>query len=138
MKKILLAVFLAGLILMTGCTKKVVVMNTSVDQSKKMFDNYIKATGFNYKLKDDENNIYNIHIMEYNMQYLLQSKPMVTIDYGFTCRFKEIDKVNTLVNCQTYGSGSGLGNIKKYIKELKTEDIKVVSYKKYKKLKENI
>lgn len=134
MKKISISILLAGLIFVTGCTKQVVLLDQNVETSKKMLDNFVKTTGYSYKLKDDENNIYNVHVMEYNLQYLLQSKPIVSLDLGFTCRFKEIDKINTLMDCRTYGGNAGFSDIKRHLKDLKQEDIKYVSYKKYKKL----
>lgn len=137
MKKILtlLAIFTIG-IASTGCTKQVVFIDRTLEQTKLSFDNFVKSTGYNYKIKDDVNNIYNVHIMTYNMQYLLQSQPMISQDYGFTCKFKALNKgKDTLMDCKTYpmGSDTGYWTTRRYLKEQKWDDVKFVSYKKYKK-----
>ena len=45
------------------------------------------------------------HLYQYNLQYLLQSKPIVSQDHGFTCKFKTLGK-DTLMDCKTYPSNS--------------------------------
>lgn len=136
MKKKLLVSLIFISVLFAGCTKRVVFLDRNINETKLSFDNFIKTTGYSYKLKDDVNNIYNVHIMEYNMQYLLQSKPMYSQNLGFTCKFKEMDnKKDTLVDCKTYPSFSGIGDIRRYIKEQKWEGVKFVTYQKYQKYK---
>lgn len=129
-----LALMLFGCVYLCGCTKQVVILDKDLNTVKKSFDNYVKSTGFEYKTKDDENNIYNVRLTQYNMQFLLQSKPIVSYDIGYTCKFKELGK-DTLANCKTYPSStSPLTYFNKYLKELKFDDIKYVSYRKYKKM----
>jgi len=138
MKKILVLLTIFTMMITTSsCTKQVVFTGRTVDQTKLSFDNFIKTTGYSYKIKDDVNNIYNIHIMTYNMQYLLQSQPMISQEYGFTCKFKALNNgKDTLIDCKTYPGNVGVWDIKRYLKEQKWDNIKYVSYKKYK--KENI
>lgn len=131
-KSIMLIVCVA--LLCSACTKQVVFLDRDINTTKEDFDKFIKTTGYSYKLKDDKNNIYNIHLFEYNMQYLLQSKPMITQDYGFTCKFKDLGK-DTLMDCKTYPSNCGIWDIRRHLKEQKWEDVKYISYKKYRKLK---
>lgn len=120
--------------LSSACTKQVVFIDRDLNTTKTEFDKFIKTTGYDYKLKDDENNIYNIHLFEYNLQYLLQSKPMISQDYGFTCKFKSLGK-DTLMDCKTYPSNAGIGDIRRHLKEQRWEDVEYISYKKYLKLK---
>ena len=139
MKKILslFAIFSVA-ILMSGCTKQVVFEGKNVEQTKLSFDNFIKSTGYSYKVKDDVNNIYNVHIMTYNLQYLLQSQPMMSQNYGFTCKFKPLNNgKDTLLDCKTYPtmSNNGIWDVKRYLKEQKWDNVKYVSYKKYRKEK---
>lgn len=110
-------------------------LDRDIETTKMDFDNYIKSTGYEYKLKDDVNNIYNIHLYQYNLQYLLQSKPMISQDYGFTCKFKSLGS-DTLMSCKTYPSNAqAITDVKKHLKEQKLDNIKFVSYKKYQKMK---
>lgn len=135
MKKMLLsAMLLAVCFVFCGCTKQVVFLDRDLNKTKSDFDKFIKTTGYEYKLKDDINNIYNVHMYQYNLQYLLQSKPMISQDYGFTCKFKSLGK-DTLMDCKTYPEHIGIGQIRRHLKEQKWEDVKYVSYKKYKKMK---
>jgi len=137
MKKLLILTLLCTSFLFCGCTKQVVFIDRDINTVKNDFDKYIKSIGFEYKLKDDENNIYNVHQYQYNMQYLLQSKPMLSQDIGFTCKFKPLDN-DTYMYCKTYPSNlSPLTDVKKHLKEQKFDGIKYMSYKKYKKLKNN-
>lgn len=139
MKKIfnLLLLFLISFML-CGCTKQVVILDRNINTVKNDFDKYIKSTGYEYKLKDDENNIYNVHLMEYNAQFLLQSKPIISFDMGFTCKFKELGK-DTLLNCKTYPSStSQLTDVNRYLKEQKFDGIRYISYKKYLRNKGNL
>lgn len=132
-----LAVMALLAIVCSGCTKQVVFLDRNLQQTKADFDKYIKSTGYEYKLKDDVNNIYNVHLYQYNMQYLLQSKPMISQDYGFTCKFKALGN-DTLMSCKTYPSNlSALTDVKRHLKEQKFDDIQFVSYKKYLKMKAN-
>lgn len=135
MKKILLPL-LCCCFLFCGCTKQVVFIDRDIETTKKSFDNFIKTTGYSYKLKDDENNIYNVHLYQYNLQYLLQSKPIVSQDHGFTCKFKTLGK-DTLMDCKTYPSNSGIWDIRRHLKEQKWENIEYIPYKKYLKNKQN-
>lgn len=133
MKKGLLFVLILGIaIISSGCTKQVVFINKNVDSVKSDFDKFISTTGYTYRLKDDENNIYNVNIGEFNMQYLLQSKPMMSYNMGFTCKFKALGK-DTLMDCKTYPSNAGIVDIRRHLKEQKWENVKFVSYKKYQK-----
>lgn len=119
---------------MSGCTKQVVFINRNIEQTKVSFDNFIKTTGYSYKIKDDTNNIYNIHITTYNLQYLLQSQPMMSQEIGFSCKFKSLNNgKDTLIDCKTYPANTGIWDIKRYLKEQKWDNIKYVSYKKYRK-----
>ena len=135
MKKCSLALLLmiVGLFA-TGCTKQVVFLDRDLNTVKTEFDKFIKTTGYEYKLKDDVNNIYNIHMYEYNLQYLLQSKPIISQDYGFTCKFKALGN-DTLMDCKTYPSSVSLYEVNKHLKEQKWENIEFLSYKKYRKMK---
>ncbi len=137
MKKYVTLVLMGLLALIcSGCTKQVVFLDRSLTQTKSDFDKFIKTTGYEYKLKDDVNNIYNVHMYQYNLQYLLQSKPMISQDYGFTCKFKALGN-DTLMDCKTYPEHIGIGQIRRHLKEQKWDDVKYVSYKKYKKMKAN-
>ena len=120
MKNILLCLSLLCVVIMSSaCTKQVVFLDRDINQTKADFDHYISGTGFNYKLKDDVNNIYNVKMSEYNIQYLLQSKPMLSYDLGFTCKFKSLGK-DTLMTCNTYPSNqSPLTYVNRHLKELK-------------------
>ncbi len=135
MKKVFLLFAIFSIAILSGaCTKQVVFTDRSIEQTKLSFDNFIKTTGYSYKLKDDINNIYNIHITEFNMQYLLQSKPMISENIGFTCKFKALNNnKDTLMDCKTYGGDRGYYEVKRHLKEQKWDDVKYVSYKKYKK-----
>ena len=135
-KGVTLALMALLVIVCSGCTKQVVFLDRNLEQTKSDFDKFIKSTGYGYKLKDDVNNIYNVHMYEYNLQYLLQSKPMISRDYGFTCKFKSLGK-DTLMDCKTYPEHIGIGQIRRHLKEQKWEDVQFVSYKKYKKMKAN-
>lgn len=138
MKKLQL-LFLLCLIGVFGCacTKQVVFLDRDLNTTKADFDKYIQSTGFNYKNKDDVNNIYNVHLTDYNYQFLLQSKPIVSYEIGFTCKFKDLGN-DTLMNCTTYPSSlSPLTYMKKHLKEQKFDDVKYISYKKYQKMKAN-
>lgn len=138
MKKILLVLMIPCFVLLTGCSKKVVLLNQDVSQAETAFDNFIKTTGYSYKVKDTENHIYNVLITEYNMQYLLQSKPMFSSNWGFSCKFSPIDTVHTLMYCKTYGNVGGIHDIRRHLKELRQNDIKYISYKKYMKQKREL
>lgn len=131
-KKSLLAIVLLGLIFLTGCTKKVVFLNKDVNQCSQLFDNFVKTTGYTYKEKDEINHIYNVSTGEYNMQYLLQSKPMFTEKFGFCCKFKELGKKDTLMTCTTYPSNSGIWDIRRFLKETKEDEVIYIPYKLYK------
>lgn len=121
----------------SACTRQVVFLDRDLNTTKADFDRYIKSTGYEYKLKDDANSIYNVHLYQYNLQYLLQSKPMISQDYGFTCKFKSLGK-DTLMSCKTYPSNlQALSDVKKHLKEQKFDDIEYMSYKKYQKMKVN-
>ena len=134
MKKLLILTLLCMSFMLCGCTKQVVFIDRDINTTKNDFDNYIKSIGFEYKLKDDENNIYNVRITNYNYQFLLQSKPMVSYDIGFTCKFKPLDN-DTYMYCKTYPSSlSALTDVNKHLKEQKLDGIKYMSYKKYRKL----
>ena len=136
-KSLLLFSVIAIAMFSSACTRQVVLLDRDLETTKADFDKYISSTGFEYKLKDDVNNIYNVHMFQYNMQYLLQSKPMISQDYGFTCKFKALDK-DTLMDCKTYPSSmTPLTYVRRHLKEQKFDDIKYVSYKKYKKMKKN-
>ena len=137
MKKGITLVLMALLVIVcSGCTRQVVFLDRNLQQTKSDFDKFIKTTGYEYKLKDDVNNIYNVHMYQYNLQYLLQSKPMISQDYGFTCRFKALGN-DTLMDCKTYPEHIGIGQIRRHLKEQKWDDVQFVSYKKYKKMKAN-
>lgn len=135
-KGVTLALMALLVVVCSGCTKQVVFLNRNLQQTKSDFDKFIKTTGYEYKLKDDVNNIYNVHMYQYNLQYLLQSKPMISQDYGFTCKFKALGN-DTLMDCKTYPEHIGIGQIRRHLKEQKWEDVQYVSYKKYKKMKAN-
>lgn len=134
MKKILLIslMCLTGIFL-SGCTKQVVFLDRDINTTKAEFDKFISTTGYSYRLKDDTNNIYNVNMGEFNYQYLLQSKPMVSYNMGFTCKFKSLG-TDTLMDCKTYPSNQGIWDIKRHLKEQRWENIKYVSYKQYKKI----
>lgn len=133
-----LAVMALLVIVCSGCTRQVVFLDRNLQQTKADFDKYIKSTGYEYKLKDDVNNIYNVHLYQYNVQFLLQSKPVMSQDYGFTCKFKALEPTNTLMSCKTYPSNlSALTDVRRLLNEQKFDDIKYVSYKKYLKMKAN-
>ncbi len=134
MKKFKLLLLIPVVLLLCGCTKQVVFIDRDINTVKNDFDNYIKSIGFEYKLKDDQNNIYNVHQYQYNVQYLLQSKPMISQDFGFTCKFKSLGS-DTLMSCKTYPSSmTQLTDVNKHLKELKFDDIQYMSYKKYRKI----
>ena len=57
----LVLLFLCVAILGSACTKQVVFLDRDINTTKADFDKFIKTTGYDYKLKDDVNNIYNIH-----------------------------------------------------------------------------
>lgn len=135
MKKLLLCLGLFSLIFMgSACTRQVVFLDRDINTVKADFDKYVKSTGYDYKMKDDENNIYNVLLYQYNVQFLLQSKPIISQDHGITCKFKALGK-DTLMNCKTYPSNTEpLTDIRKHLKELKFDDIKYVSYRQYKKM----
>jgi hypothetical protein len=136
MKKFnLILLVLCVAVLGSACTKQVVFLDRDINTTKADFDKFVKSTGYDYKYKDDVNNIYNVHLFQYNLQYLLQSKPIVSQDYGFTCKFKSLG-CDTLMDCKTYPSNTGIWEIRRHLKEQKWEDIKYISYKKYQKLKE--
>jgi len=136
MKKIISIFTLCLLCIMfCGCTKQVVILDRDINTVKKDFDKYIKSTGYDYKLKDDENNIYNVLITKYNLQFLLQKQPIMSYDTGFTCRFKELGK-DTLANCKTYPSSTSLlTDVDTYLREQKFDGVQYMSYRKYKKEK---
>lgn len=137
MEKLISILMLAALcVAFSGCTKQVVFLDRNLKQTKSDFDKFIKTTGYDYKLKDDVNNIYNVHMYQYNLQYLLQSKPMISQDYGFTCKFKALGN-DTLMDCKTYPEHIGIGQIRRHLKEQKWDDVRFVSYRKYKKMKAN-
>ena len=134
MKKVLIFTLLCSSFLFCGCTRQVVFINRDINTVKNDFDKYIKSTGYEYKIKDDESNIYNVRITNYNYQLLLQSKPMISYDIGFTCKFKPLNN-DTYMYCKTYPSNiSPLTDVKKHLKEVKFDDIQYMSYKKYQKL----
>lgn len=135
MRKLLLILVCAISVISCACTRQVVILDRDIETVKSDFDRYISSTGFSYKLKDDKNNLYNVLLTEYNMQYLLQSKPMVSYDIGFTCQFKSLGK-DTLLNCKTYpNSTTPLSDVRKFLKEQKFEGIKYISYSEYLKTK---
>lgn len=137
MKKIICMISLISVMLVSsGCTKQVVFLDRNLNQTKQDFQKFISTTPYTYKHKDDINNIYNIKIGEYNYQYLLQSKPMISYEYGFSCKFKALGK-DTLMDCRTYPDQSGIMDIRRYLKEMKWDNIQYVSYKKYKEMKKN-
>lgn len=138
MKKIQILLLLPVIMLLCGCTRQVVFIDRDLATTKSDFDKYISSTGYSYKLKDDVNNIYNVHLFQYNQQYLLQSKPMISQDIGFTCKFKSLG-CDTLMSCKTYPSNiAPLTDVRRHLKELKFDDVKYMSYKKYKKQKGNL
>lgn len=134
MKKILkLFVLLPVVMLMCGCTKQVVFINRDLNTTKADFDKFISTTGFSYRLKDDVNNIYNVDTGEINYQYLLQSKPIISCNTGFTCKFKSLGN-DTLMDCKTYPSNNGIWDIRRHLKEQRWDNVNYMSYKKYRKL----
>lgn len=137
MKKFKVLLLLPVIMLLCGCTKQVVFLDRDLETTKADFDKFISTTGYSYRLKDDVNNIYNVNTGEFNYQYLLQSKPMISYNTGFTCKFKALGN-DTLMDCKTYPSNNGIWDIKRHLKEQRWEDIKYVSYKKYKKLNKNL
>lgn len=138
MKKLSILLFFPVIMLLCGCTRQVVFLDRDLATTKSDFDKYISTTGYSYKLKDDTNNIYNVCITNYNYQMLLQSKPIVSYDIGFTCKFKPLNN-DTYMYCKTYPSNlSPLTDVRKHLKEAKLDDIKYMSYKKYKKQKGNL
>jgi hypothetical protein len=56
---------------------------------------------------------------------------------GFSCSFKEIDKVNTLATCRKISPVNAYiyNHFEKYFQELKVNNIQYISYKKYLKMK---
>lgn len=137
MKKLQL-LFLLCLIGVFGCacTKQVVFLDRDIDTTKADFDKFVSSTGFSYRLKDDVNNIYNVNTGEINYQYLLQSKPIISCNTGFTCKFKSLGN-DTLMDCKTYPSNNGIWDIRRHLKEQKWDNIKFISYKQYQKMKAN-
>lgn len=135
MKKFLLCLSLLCVVIMSSaCTQQIVFIDRDLNTTKTEFDKYIKSTGYEYKLKDDVNNIYNVHLYQYNLQYLLQSKPMISQDYGFTCKFKSLGK-DTLMSCTGYPSSiANLPEVKKHLKEQKFDNVEYMKWKKYKKI----
>lgn len=134
MKKFLkLFVLLPVVVLMCGCTKQVVFIDRDLNTTKADFDKFISTTGFSYRLKDDVNNIYNVNTGEINYQYLLQSKPIISCNTGFTCKFKSLGN-DTLMDCKTYPSNNGIWDIRRYLKEQRWDNVNYMSYKKYRKL----
>lgn len=134
MKKILkLLVLLPVVMLMCGCTKQVVFIDRDLNTTKADFDKFISTTGFSYRLKDDVNNIYNVNTGEINYQYLLQSKPIISCNTGFTCKFKSLGN-DTLMDCKTYPSNNGIWDIRRHLKEQRWDNVNYMSYKKYRKL----
>lgn len=132
MKKSFLLLMIVGIaILGSACTKQVVFLDRDINSVKSEFDKFVSSTGYSYRLKDEENNIYNVDMGQYNMQYLLQSKPMFSYNYGFTCKFKSLGN-DTLMDCKTYPQNQGIWDIRRYLKEQKWENVKYMSYKKYK------
>ena len=71
MKKLLILTLLCSSFLFCGCTRQVVFIDRDINTVKNDFDKYIKSTGYEYKIKDDESNIYNVRITNYNYQFLL-------------------------------------------------------------------
>lgn len=133
MKKFLMLFLLFVIVLTCGCTKQVVFIDKDIDNVKSEFDKFISSTGYSYRLKDDINNIYNVNLGEFNYQYLLQSKPMISYNMGFTCKFKSFGN-DTLMDCKTYPSNQGIWDIRRYLKEQRWENVKYISYKKYRKM----
>ena len=134
MKKFLkLFVLLPVVVLMCGCTKQVVFIDRDLNTTKADFDKFISTTGFSYRLKDDVNNIYNVNTGEINYQYLLQSKPIISCNTGFTCKFKSLGN-DTLMDCKTYPSNNGIWDIRRHLKEQRWDNVNYMSYKKYRKL----
>ena len=41
-------------------------MEKMLEKQNKDFDKFVKSTGYDYKYKDDVNNIYNVHLFQYN------------------------------------------------------------------------
>ena len=58
---------------------------------------------------------------------------------GFSCSFKEIDKINTLATCRKISPVNAYiyNHFEKYFQELKINNIQYVSYSKYLKMKAN-
>lgn len=137
MKKFKILLVLPMLFLLCGCTKQVVFLDRDINTVKSDFDKFVSSTGYSYRLKDDTNNIYNVNIGEFNAQYLLQSKPMVSYNMGFTCKFKDLNG-DTLMDCKTYPQNQGIWDIRRHLKEQRWEDVKYMPYKKYKNLKGNL
>ena len=115
----------------SACTKQVVFIDNNIDNVKKEFDKFVSTTGYTYRLKDDENNIYNVDLGQVNFQYLLQSKPIISYNQGFTCKFKALGN-DTLMDCKTYPGNQGIYDIRRHLKEQRWENVKYMSYKKYK------
>lgn len=137
MKKFKLLILLCCICLFgSACTKQVVFLDRDLETTKAGFDEYIKSTGFEYKIKDDVKNIYNVFMTEYNVQFLLQRKPLVSYNIGFTCKFKPLGN-DTLVTCTTYPTQNNMGmvEVRHCLKDHKLDDVEFVSYKKYQKMK---
>lgn len=133
MKNLKILLLLSLLVLSCGCTKQVVFINKDINTTKADFNKFVMTTGYSYRVKDDINNIYNVDMGQFNYQYLLQSKPMMSYNTGFTCKFKELGK-DTLMDCKTYPSNSGIWDIRRHLKEQRWDNVKYIPYKKYKKI----
>jgi hypothetical protein len=156
MKKIIYSLVLF-ILLSNPCfafTKNAVIFS-DMKTAEKFLDESIMFNNFDYINKNPEKHIYNIgsegiYSATVNLirsKAISEGQSKKWLDAHYSCYFKAIDKNTILVKCtdnssmgDTIGALTGLvfKNVgyRSYFKHLKYNGVEVVSYKKYKKLKE--
>lgn len=135
--------------------KSVVILNTDVTTAEQILVDTVNLYNPTLTLLNSipERHIYNIRYnwgvymsmptsainVNINASDKMAKNSTYVSEGGFSCSFKEIDKVNTIATCRKISPVNGYiyNHYEKFFKELKNNNIQYISYRKYSRMKAN-
>lgn len=136
-------------------TKSIVILNTDVKTTEQILVDTVNLYNPTLTMLNTvpERHIYNVRYnwgvympmptsainVNVNATDKMAKNSTYASEGGFSCSFKEVDKVNTLATCRKISPVNAYiyNHYEKFFNELKNNNIQYVSYRKYSRMKAN-